>query len=157
MRISALMGTDAKPTGAQLAAQRAYLQAVKEKTGWNGKRFADEAGVSASTINRALQPGYKFLYRIATIRKLAAASGLPPPPELSTGQQPAVNTSLGNVPQSRDVSSGGVTMSEDEERLLKIYRKLDAENRAMVLQKVTALFIDRVTDDTPPLSTRRRA
>lgn len=153
------MGTDAKPTRAQLEAQRAYLQAVKDEKGWTGEQLAKKAGLSASTVNRALKPGYKFLYRLSTIRALAAASGVEPPPELqSTGQRPAVNTSLGNVAESRDVTDGGITMTDEEARLLKMFRRLDTASKAEVLKRAMDLLIDHMPEADPsPLTTRRRA
>jgi len=61
----------------QVDDQRAYLASVMERTGWNQTELAQRAGLDPSTLSRFLNGGREgHALRQATIRKIAAASGL---------------------------------------------------------------------------------
>jgi SOS-response transcriptional repressor LexA len=62
-----------------------WLRRVIDSTGLKAAAWARQAGVSPSTVTRALDPDATSTLSTETIRKLAAAAGVPPP-DLGSGQ-----------------------------------------------------------------------
>lgn len=58
---------------------RAWMLATIERTGWSPRRWATEADVAASTVQRAIKPDYPFVTSSRTLAKLAKAAGENPP------------------------------------------------------------------------------
>lgn len=54
---------------------RAWMLQVLERRGWSARQWASEAGVAASTVQRAIKPGYQFVTSSRTLAKLAAVAG----------------------------------------------------------------------------------
>jgi transcriptional regulator with XRE-family HTH domain len=64
-----------------------YIVHVLEAKDWTMNRLSEEAGVAASTINRPLRDrNYPHSLSRATIRKIAAASGIDPAPYIPADQ-----------------------------------------------------------------------
>ena len=72
----ALHGRAAMDTPEQI---RAWMQATMERTGWSAARWASEADVAASTVQRAIKPEYQFVTSSRTLAKLALAANVTPP------------------------------------------------------------------------------
>lgn len=58
---------------------RAWLSDTMAATGLTVKAWAQKSGVAASTIHRALKPGYEFVTSSRTLSRLAAAANVAPP------------------------------------------------------------------------------
>lgn len=58
---------------------RSWMLGVLERKGWSAFKWATEAGVAASTVQRAIKPGYPFVTSSRTLSRLAAAAGDPTP------------------------------------------------------------------------------
>lgn len=58
---------------------RAWMIRVMDETGWNPPEWADKAGLAATTIQRAIKPGYAYVTSSKTLAKLAAAAHTAPP------------------------------------------------------------------------------
>lgn len=65
----------------------AYLKRVRAERGWSMNKTGEIAGVSKTTISRNENrpPDYSYLLSTRSIQKIARASGIAPPPELSVG------------------------------------------------------------------------
>ena len=67
----------------ELEAQRAYIDLVAKKTGWDYSTIARKAGLATTTITRPMgDPAYEGAMRVGTIAKVAAASRVAAPPDL---------------------------------------------------------------------------
>jgi transcriptional regulator with XRE-family HTH domain len=77
------------------AAALAYVRSVLKETRLTPHALATKAGISPSTLSRALNdPKHKFTLSLATIEKIAAASGINPGPFLQkdVGREAAAST-----------------------------------------------------------------
>lgn len=71
LQLSAAMDTPGKI--------RVWMLGVMERTGWSARQWASEAGVAATTIQRAIKPDYPFVTSSRTLEKLARAANEPAP------------------------------------------------------------------------------
>jgi len=64
-------------------AARRYIDAVAAATGWNYTAIARRAGLASTTVTRFMnEPDVRHVLSARSIAKIAAASGVPVPPEL---------------------------------------------------------------------------
>jgi transcriptional regulator with XRE-family HTH domain len=67
------------------AAVIAYLRQVRDESGLSLNEIAQRVGVSHTTLTRPLNsPTYKYIPKYATLQRIAAQTGIPLPPGLTT-------------------------------------------------------------------------
>lgn len=76
---------------------RDWMKSVLEKKDWSAFRWAKEAGVAPSTVQRALKEDYEFVPSSKTLDKLARAANSPSPIMGSANHSPIANPSFLNV------------------------------------------------------------
>lgn len=62
-----------------------WIGQITHKRGWDIAKLAHEANVAHTTISRACKPGYRFVPKPTTLRKISDASGFPIPSILLDG------------------------------------------------------------------------
>jgi transcriptional regulator with XRE-family HTH domain len=69
---------------------RVWIEALMQRSGLNQTQLAAKAGLSHSTLSRAMTSNdYKVNFRQDTIERLAAAGGIAPPPAIAPHTHPA--------------------------------------------------------------------
>lgn len=79
------------------------LSVLAEKS-WSAAQWAEKAGVAASTVQRAIKPGYDFVTSSKTLAKLASAAEVASPFSLTDDGAPGNKAKL--VPIVGDVQAG---------------------------------------------------
>ena len=80
-----------RPMDEAAATIRDWMKSVLEKKDWSAFRWARDAGLAPSTVQRALKEDYGFTPSSVTLDKLARAANTPPPIMGSANQSPIAN------------------------------------------------------------------
>lgn len=96
-------------------AAREFYRAALAKTEWTPYKLAQAAGIAATTITRPLNdPKYKFVPKLETIGKIAAAAGMEPPDALKALPPGQLTPVAGSIPVVGTVRAGSWEMIPEE-------------------------------------------